>query len=174
MNTQQSPAIPTNLRLVNDLEFVLDQMLDQHQKLLMHVTTHHAAMMKLDLETMDQTRMVQHSARTRIMLLDKQRIALSQQIARTHKITGNIKLSQLAEIYPTRKASLLRLRTELNSVVTEAARRSFIATKLSTAVLGHLNTAVRILARAVGDVGVYNGRGMATVSKRLGRMEITG
>ena len=174
MNPQQTTAVPANLRLVTDLESVLEQLLDQHRKLLTHVITHHAAMMKLDLATMDQTRMIQHSARTRIIALDKQRVSLTLQIARTNKITGELKLSQLAELVPSRKPQLLKLRGELQAVVAEAARRSFIATKLSSAVLGHLNTAVRILARAVGDVGVYNGRGMATVSKRLGRMEITG
>jgi hypothetical protein len=172
--TAQTTPISAALRPILDLEAVLEQLLDQHRKLLAQINAHHAAMTKLDLPAMEQTRTQQHAARSRILVLEKQRIGLNAQIARMNKSQVELKLAQLAELYPARKSQLLRLRGELKSVVAEAARRNFISSKLSAAVLGHLNTAVRILARAVGDVGVYNGRGLATVSKRLGRMEITG
>ncbi len=174
MNVTPVSQIPANVRLITELESVLEQLLDQHRKLIAQVSAHFEAMKRLDLTVMDQTKTMQQGSQSRIIFLEQQRRSLMIQIARVCQIQGDAKLSTLAELFPQRRLNLLRLRGELGKVVGDAARQGFVAGKLASAVLGHLNTAVRILARAVGDTGVYNGRGMATVSKRLGHMEITG
>jgi hypothetical protein len=117
---------------------------------------------------------LQQASRNRILALEQQRKSLMLQISKQNKISVESKLPELAEMFPQRSAALMKLRNDLNAVVTETSRRSFVAGKLAGAVLGHLNTAVRILARGVGDVGVYNNRGVPRIAKRLGRMEMTG
>ena len=56
----------------------------------------------------------------------------------------------------------------------KVADRSFVANKVASAVLGHLNTIVRLLAGAVERAGVYTKHGVPKVSARIGAMEAVG
>ena len=49
-----------------------------------------------------------------------------------------------------------------------------MAGRLASAVLGHLNTVVRLLAGAVEKAGLYTKQGIPQVSARIGVMEAVG
>ncbi len=49
-----------------------------------------------------------------------------------------------------------------------------MAAKLSAAVLGHLNTAVRLVAGAIERAGVYTRTGSPKVAARIGNMDAIG
>jgi hypothetical protein len=59
-------------------------------------------------------------------------------------------------------------------VATTIASRTKVSGKVAGAVLGHLNTVVRLLAGAVERAGVYTKDGIPRVSGRIGIMEAVG
>jgi hypothetical protein len=56
-------------------------------------------------------------------------------------------------------------------VLEQLAARNKISGKVATAVLGHLNTVVRLLAGAVERAGLYTKNGIPQVSSRIGAIE---
>jgi hypothetical protein len=69
---------------------------------------------------------------------------------------------------------LLKLRAELKDVINRVQARTHVAGKLASAVVGHLNTVVRLLAGAVEKAGLYTKQGIPQVSSRIGVMEAVG
>jgi DNA repair exonuclease SbcCD ATPase subunit len=162
------------LKPVLDLEELLGEMLVEHRKLLGHVESQLTAMKQMKIRQMEAARNLQEASRSRINALENRRRILVQQIARMNQLQSQPKIPQLAEMFPSRKAQLLKLRAELETVMKEIQSRSHVASRLASAVLGHLNTAMRILAGAVGGAGVYTNRGVPRVSRRIGMMETVG
>lgn len=169
----ESTASPV-LKPILELEGLLTEMLGEHRKLLGHVEYQVAAMKQMNTRQMEAARNLQESSRSRINGLELRRRMLVQQIGRMNQLKTEPKIPQLAEMFPQRRASLLRLRTELETIMREIQSRSYVSSKLASAVLGHLNTAMRILAGAVGGGGVYTNRGVPKVSRRIGVMEAVG
>jgi hypothetical protein len=90
------------------------------------------------------------------------------------KLTGTTTLSRLAESLPQYKQPLLALREQLKAKVNEVATRSTVAGRVAGALLGHLNTVVRLLAGAVEQAGIYTKQGTPQVSARIGVIEAVG
>jgi hypothetical protein len=173
MNPKTAP-IPPALKPIVELETLLQDLLVEHHKLSMHLDNQQTAMKQLRVKEMEIARAMQEGSRLRIIGLENRRRAQVQQIARINQLQTEPKIPQLAQMYPQRSAQLMKLHGELKSVMTEIADKSFIASKLASAVLGHLNTAMRILGQAVGSGGVYTQRGVAKVAHRIGVMEAVG
>jgi hypothetical protein len=163
-----------HIRQIADLESVLQQLVIEHRKLLKHIDSQQAAMKTLNLRAMDESTNQQEAARLRIATMEHKRRTLTIQIARLLRISGEPKILQLAEFFPHRKAVLLQLRKDLLDAMGEIASRNHIAGKLAGAVLGHLNTAVRLLAGAVEHAGLYTKHGVPQISRRIGVMEAVG
>jgi hypothetical protein len=108
------------------------------------------------------------------MALEQRRRAQTMQIARINQLPTEPKIPRLIELYPQRRVQLMKLQMDLQMVMKEIASKSYIASKLASAVLGHLNTAMRILAGAVGGGGVYTQRGVPKMVRRIGVMEAVG
>jgi flagellar biosynthesis/type III secretory pathway chaperone len=162
-------------RQVFELEQVLQAMIDEHTKLLGHVDRHQAAMRALDHRSMEDLVRLQESARLRIATLETKRRALIQTIARGHRMTQtNLTVSDIANLYPPSSAKLNKLRGELRALIEQLQAKTHIAGRLATAVLGHLNTVVRLLAGAVEKAGLYTKSGTPQVSTRIGVMEAVG
>jgi|SRR5688572_13510844 len=161
-------------RQVTDLEAVLQQLIDEHRRLLAHVDAQQAAMKAFDLKAMDAAMGQQEASRLRIAGLEAKRRLLVQQLARAVKVDGNVTITKLAALYPARGIPLSKLRDELKTVIAQVASRTNVVGKLAGAVLGHLNTVVRLLAGAVEKAGVYTKHGVPQVSSRIGVMEAVG
>ena len=69
---------------------------------------------------------------------------------------------------------LLKLRDELKKTIEQIQTRTHIAGRFAGAVLGHLNTVVRLIAGAVERAGIYTKNGVPQVSNRIGVMEAVG
>jgi hypothetical protein len=69
---------------------------------------------------------------------------------------------------------LLGKRDVLRTLAGDVALRANVANKLAGAVLGHLNTAVRAIAGAVKNAGVYTKSGAPRVTGRIGVIEAVG
>jgi hypothetical protein len=157
-----------------NLESILQQLIVEHRKLLKHVEAYQLAMRGMRLDGMDQAAKLQEASRLRIATLESARRTAVAQLARQQRLAGDVTVSRLAEAFPERKQSLLALRDELKKTIQQIQARAHIAGKLAGAVLGHLNTVVRLIAGAVERAGVYTKHGVPQVSSRIGVMEAVG
>jgi hypothetical protein len=169
-----NPPAGANIRQLVDLEAILQQLVIEHRKLLKHIDAQQAAMKSLNLRAMDEATNLQEASRLRIATMEHKRRSLTLQIAKLLRLNGEPKVTQLAELFPHRKTTLLSLRKELLDVAGQIAAKNHLAGKLAGAVLGHLNTAVRILAGAVEHAGLYTKHGVPQMSARIGVMEAVG
>ena len=161
-------------RQVFELETVLQQMIDEHRKLLGHLELHQAAMKTFDLKGMDEVVRLQESTRLRIAALEVRRKGLILTIARAHRMTQVPTLADIANMYPPSAAKLRKLRDDLKALIATVHAKSNVAGRVASAVVGHLNTVVRLLAGAVEKAGLYTKQGVPQVSNRIGVMEAVG
>lgn len=157
-----------------DLEAVLNQMLVEHGRLLAQLDAQQAAMKKFDLKGMTSTAQFQEASRIRLLSLDAQRRALAAQLARDLRIPGEVTLAGLARLHPARAAVLLQLRREMRESIDAIRLRTNISSRLAGAVLGHLNTTLRIFAGAIQKAGLYTKQGTPRLASRIGLMETIG
>ncbi len=97
-----------------------------------------------------------------------------RQITIALKLREEPRITQLAELFPAQAEGLLKARLELRELATRIARRTQSSSRLTSAVLGHLNTVVRLLAGAAERAGLYNKQGIPRVVSRLGVMDAVG
>jgi hypothetical protein len=157
-----------------ELENLLAQLITEHEKLLRLMETQQAAMKKLDFKSIEETSAQADAARLRIVNLENRRRAAARQLALTLRIAGEPTLTKIADAIPESKTQLLNLRQKLKSLVTAISNRATVAGRLAGAVLGHLNTVVRLLAGAVEQAGLYTKNGSPKMSTRIGVMEAVG
>jgi DNA repair exonuclease SbcCD ATPase subunit len=161
-------------RQVLDLEAILQQLIDEHRKLLAQVDRQYDAVRFYRPREMQDIAALQDATRLRVLKLESQRRLLSQQLARLYKVEGDLTISKLMEMFPARAANLRKLRDELRGLMQEIKTKTHIAGRVASSVLGHLNTIVRLLAGAVERAGVYTKHGVPKVSARIGAMEAVG
>jgi hypothetical protein len=161
-------------RQVFELETLLGQLIDEHHKLLVHVDKHQVAMRAFDLKAMDDCARLQEAARIRIANMETKRRGLIVMIARAHRMSQMPTLPDIAAMYPPSAAKLLKLREDLKAIIQTVQKRTHVAGRIATAVAGHLNTVVRLLAGAVEKAGLYTKQGVPQVSARIGAMEAVG
>jgi hypothetical protein len=161
-------------RQVSELETILQQLIAEHGKLLVHIQTQQHSMKFCDLKKMDETTVHAEACRLRIVNLDQRRRLVCGQIAAQMRHQGELTIGAIAAANPARAQALMKLRAELKSVVQQVQTRSYIAGRVAGAVLGHLNTVVRLISRAVGKPGVYTKRGVPRMTNRIGVMEAVG
>src|SRR3954447_12738692 len=133
-------------RQVLELEQLLVQLVDEHRKLLGHVEKHQAAMRSFDLKGMDDVVRLQEAARLRIGGIEAKRRNLIVQIARAHRMSQMPTLPDVAAMYPQQGPRLMSLRGELKELLKTLQARTHVAGRVAQAVVGHLNTVVRLLA----------------------------
>jgi hypothetical protein len=162
-------------RYAPELEALLQSLVAEHRKLLGYVEAQQAAMRKFDLAAMDAARNQQEACRLRVATIENKRRALVAAMARFLKVDPAVlTLTKIAELHPARKDAMLKLRAELKDLATRIAQRTHVAGKLAGAVLGNLNTVVRLIAGAVEKAGLYTKHGVPQVSSRIGVMEAVG
>jgi hypothetical protein len=162
------------MRLLPDLILVLQQLVTEHESLLRHVLAYQAAMRALDLRAMDVAAGQQEACRLRIAALESRRKGLVGQIGRLLRVEGDLTLARLAELSGESAGQMMAQRERLKALAQEIARRTHVAGRLAAALLGHLNTVVRLIAGAVEQAGVYTRHGVPQVSSRIGVMEAVG
>lgn len=160
--------------IVDELEFLMQQLIGEHEKLLKQMAAQQAAMKKLDQSALEDLSHLQEATRLRIASLETRRRAVVTQIARALKLPGEPTLARIAEAVPAQRARLLNLRDRLKATVQQASARATVVGKLGGALLGHLNTVVRLLAGAVEKAGIYTKNGVPQVSTRIGVLEAVG
>jgi hypothetical protein len=161
-------------RQLLELETILQEMIAEHRRLLSHMEQHQEAMHVLNHKLMDEITQRQEASRLRLVGLEARRRAATLQLARVMKVEGNLSLRRIAELNPQRASVILQLRSDLRDVIEQVRRRAQIAGRVARAVLGHLNTVVRLLAGAVEKAGLYTKNGVPRLATRIGVMETVG
>ena len=161
-------------RQISELETILQSMIGEYRKLLVILETQQQAMKHCDLKVMDEAGTAGESCRMRIAGLETRRRLVLGHIAHEAKISGDATLRKLASLYPARADALLKLRDELKTVTDQMRARLYISNRVASAVLGHLNTVVSLVAGVVGKAGLYNKRGVPRMANRIGVMEAVG
>ena len=162
-------------RLLPELENLLRLLVAEHRRLLAHLDAQQAAMKAFDLKALDDRRNQQEASRLRIAGLETKRRSLVLQIAKALRVDPNgLTITKLVELQPQCRTSLLPPRDELKALAAQITARTHVAGRLAGAVLGHLNTVVRLLAGAVEKSGLYTKQGVPRVSARIGVMEAVG
>jgi hypothetical protein len=110
----------------------------------------------------------------RIIALEQRRRAIVQQLTRGMNVGPDPTIRKLAALFPIKAQSLLALRAELRGVIDQISARNHVAGKVAAAVLGHLNTVVRLISGVVERAGLYTKKGIPKVSSRIGVMDATG
>jgi hypothetical protein len=161
-------------RHISDLHAILAQLIAQHRKLLELLDAQHAAMKAFDLGAMADLMPRQEMTRLCIGDLENKRRSLMRQIAAAHKLPEEPRLARMAELFPQHAQALLKVRSELRDLAGQIAQRSQLSGRLASAVLGHLNTVVRLLAGAAQRAGLYTQRGIPRIGSRIGVMDAVG
>lgn len=162
------------LRQVSELEAILNELIAEHQRLLKHLLSQQTAMKQFDIKTMDVTANFQEASRLRIATLETKRRLIVSQLSRLQGTRMDLTIADIARLVPQRSEVLLSQRATLKELIQQVSSRAQIAGKLAGAVLGHLNTIVRLLAGAVEKAGLYTKHGVPQVSSRIGVMEAVG
>lgn len=162
------------MRQLGDLEIILQQLVTEHERLLRQLDDQQSAMKTLDLKSLEGISKLQEATRLRIATLETRRRTTVSQLSIALKIQGPATLAKVAEGSGPHQSRLIALRDQLKALMEQIATRSHIASRLAGAVLGHLNTMVRLLAGAVEQPGVYTKHGTAQVSGRIGVLEAIG
>jgi hypothetical protein len=152
----------------------LRELVQEHRRLLELVQKHQAAMKVVDATAIDALGQQQEQSRTRIMQWEARRRMTVTALARAAKLTGEPTLVRIAAAFPTKRPVLLKLRDELRILATEIQQRTSVAARVAQAMLGHLNTAVRLLASAVERGGTYTKQGAPKLTRRIGSIEAVG
>lgn len=161
-------------QLALELENVLQSLLNEHRKLLVLVETHQGALKSMSADVMHSAGEAINASRSRLVMLETRRRGAVLAIVKQHKLTGNVTLGAIADVFPQRRPFLLKLRDDLKAVTAQIARHTAISARVTGALLGHLNTVVRLLAGAVEQAGVYTRSGTPNVSRRIGAIEAVG
>jgi DNA repair exonuclease SbcCD ATPase subunit len=161
-------------RQVLEIEAVLQQLIDEHRKLLAQVDRQFEAVRFYKPREMQDIAVLQDATRLRVIKLESQRRLLTHQLGKLYKVEGELTITKLIEMLPARAENLKKLRTELRSLMQQIKTKTHISGRVAASVLGHLNTIVRLLAGAVERAGVYTKHGVPKVSARIGAMEAVG
>lgn len=161
-------------RQLTDVETMVRTLIDEHRKLLRQVDEHLVALKSLSPQAVDATTRAQETTRLRITAMEARRRNLAVQIAKSLKLTETLTLSRLAELFPDRAKVILAMRAELKGLVEEIRSRSSLTGRVAGAFLGHLNSAVRIIAGVAQQAGVYTKDGGPRMPNRIGSIEAVG
>ncbi len=156
---------------INDLQLILQQLVAEHEKMLRLLEDQHKALRALDAPRVQVLSAQQEASRLRIAGLDSRRRMIVQQLCMASRLAGEPTITRLAAMFPQAGQSLLALRDKLRALAAAVSNRAQIAGKVAGALLGHLNTVVRMVAGVTEQARLYNKQGVHTVSKRIGMME---
>jgi hypothetical protein len=166
-------------RHISDLHAILTQLIAEQRRLLDLLVAQHSAMKKFDINAMADLMPRQEMTRLRITDLENKRLenkrrATMRQITVSLKLQQEPRLVRLAELFPNLAEPLLKARQELRDLAEQITQRTQGSGRLASAVLGHLNTVVRILAGAAQRAGLYTRQGIPRIGTRIGVMDAVG
>lgn len=160
--------------LIQELLQLLRRLVAEHGALLRELEAQRDAMKRLDLESLDAATRSQEQLRSRIAQLEQRRRSVVEQLARSLRLPPPVSLAGLARATPEHAATLLSLRDELRSLVEQVRVAGQVSTRVAGAVVGHMNTVLRLIGSVAQQAGGYTRAGTPRVATRIGVMEAVG
>ncbi|MEM6314396.1 MAG: flagellar export chaperone FlgN [Planctomycetota bacterium] len=142
-----------------DLERILRQQIAVYRELDKLLAEHRVALEGMALQPILDVNKKQAVLRDRLAKLEQHRRAIFDKL-------GAESLTELATKHGPQGLTLLKLRRELQRVTGEVGTQSKLTSKIAAGMLGHLNTAVRVLAEAAGETGLYDKHGNPKLRRR--------
>lgn len=134
--------MPPTADSIAPLESVLRELLIEYRALIGHLDEQHAGLRVLNAAAIEATTARQESSRRRIATLDARRRQLVRELTRS---SAEVPLSQLLATLGGGRPELVALASDLKEIVRQASARAKIVGRLTSSLLGHLNTAARLL-----------------------------
>ena len=160
--------------MIAELEKSLAGLVAEHKTLLDAVQAHLDAMRTFKTAGIAAAADAIEASRTRIVFAENKRRQLMLQVIRTHKFEPDITLAEIAAAVPAHRVSLMKVRDQLRAAMQDVAARTNVSSRVAHAMLGHLNTVVRMIAGAMQTAAVYSRTGTAIASGRVGMIEAVG
>lgn len=143
-----------------DLERILRQQIAVYKELGLLLDEHRDALEAMKLEPILAVNKKQADLRNRLGKLEQHRKAIFTKL-------GGKTLTELANRHGAGGATILKLRTELQRITDQVGQQSRLTSKIAAGMLGHLNTAVRVLTEAAGQTGLYDKHGSPKLRRRM-------
>lgn len=156
-----TPAAKSSVSPLADLERVLRQQIAAYRELVTLLDQHRAVLESMQLQPILEANKRQQQLRDRLAKLEQLRTAALRK-------AGGGTLGDVAAKHGAGGFTLLKLRRELKELADEVGTRSRVAANIAGGMLGHLNTAVRVLIEAAGEGGVYTKDGTPKLTGRRG------
>jgi len=156
---------------ISELEQVLRELLQAHHAWLVSMNDYERVLRAFDAPEIERASKKQQQQLAVIQQLEKRRQFALQQLAKQHKSVQSPTFEQLAQNYPQRKLILLQMRQELRDVLERVKKKNAGAQRVTTAALGNLNTALRVIGAAAGNAGTYDRKGASVAPQRLKSIE---
>lgn len=160
--------------LVRELLNALRRLVAEHQALLRLLEAQRDAMQRLDLESLDAATRSQEQSRSRIAQLEQRRRSVAEQLARSLRLAAPLSLARLASALPEHGAALLECGEELRRLVEQVRVAAQVSARVAGAVVGHMNTVLRLIGTVAQQAGGYTRSGTPRVASRVGVMEAVG
>ncbi|MFN4243623.1 MAG: flagellar export chaperone FlgN [Tepidisphaerales bacterium] len=149
---------------VDELERMLQQLESEQAKLLELLSKQRLALRALDVKSLESLTEELERSRLRIAATEPRRRMLALAAAQALRLPGAgeaVGLTRLAAavLDQTRRHRLLGLRERLRRQAEAIERARAVNGRLVSALLGHLNTSVRLLVSAGSDAGTYTRSG---------------
>lgn len=159
---------------IAELEKLLVQIIAEHRTLLGGLNLHVEAMKAFKIADVSAATDIVEGSRVRIVMFESRRKLVLQQIARLYKLPLTATLREIAAAAPEYRISLMKHREALQQITSQISRKTTVSSRVAGALLGHLNTVVRIVAGAMQQRTLYTKQGMRTVHSRIGMIEAVG
>lgn len=159
---------------VTNLEIILQAMIEEHGRMLAAVAQQHEAVKKLSMEQLTESTNRLEASRVRLSQMETRRKQAVIIIAKLVNGTPQMTVTQIAAAFPQHAPRLTQLGQQLKKAINDIQQHTTVIGKVSVAVLGHLNGALRAFARAVGQAGTYTKGGIPKVASRIGIMDAVG
>ena len=154
-----------------ELEKLLALLVTEHRALSAAADVYQAALRTFDLEQINAGADAVETSRAKIVMFENRRRHQTLLVARTHKLASDETITQIADAVPAHRINLLKHRDALRTLTAEIAAKNSVSAKVAAAMMGHLNSVVRMVSGAVRQAAVYTRYGQHTVAARVGVME---
>lgn len=154
-----------------ELEKLLAVLVNEHRTLSAAADVYQKALRTFDLEQINAGADAVEASRSKIVMFENRRRHQTLLVARTHKLPNDVTITQIATAVPAHRLTLLKHRDELRKLVAEISAKNNVSAKVAAAMMGHLNSVVRMVSGAVRQAAVYTRYGQHTVAARVGVME---
>lgn len=161
-------------RPILELEAVMSQLVLEYTRLTAAAERYQLAMRALDTTAMDALQQEQEKLRMRLAQLELRRRAALTGVARFYKLDRLPTLTEIAGLDTGRCGEIRRFQKELRDVTSKLQRHTTVSQRLAGALLGHLNSAVKLFAGITQQASTYTRHGGPKITGRIGGMEAVG